>query len=161
MNGIIIFAIVNLINVIISTVKSLFTVKGGKFSASIVNAICFGFYTYVIIFTANGDINIHLKACIVAMVNLIGVFLVKFIEEKMKKDKLWIFNATIKRDSEVIRGIVKILKEMEIQLIYNEIVKDELYTLQIFSKNQKESEMITSILNNYKVKYYAIESKIN
>lgn len=79
----------------------------------------------------------------------------------MKKDKLWIFNATIKRDSEVIRGIVKILKEMEIQLIYNEIVKDELYTLQIFSKNQKESEMITSILNNYKVKYYAIESKIN
>ena len=79
----------------------------------------------------------------------------------MRKEKLWIFNATIKRDSEVIRGIVKILKEMEIQLIYNEIVKDELYTLQIFSKNQKESEMITSILNNYKVKYYAIESKIN
>ena len=50
---------------------------------------------------------------------------------------------------------------MEIKFIYNEIVKDELYTLQVFSKNQKESEMITSILNNYKVKYYAIESKID
>ena len=44
---------------------------------------------------------------------------------------------------------------------YNEILKDELYTLQVFSKNQKESEMIISILNNYKVKYYAIESKID
>ena len=48
---------------------------------------------------------------------------------------------------------------MEIKFIYNEIVKDGLYTLQVFSYEQKQSTMITSILNNYKIKYYAIESK--
>ena len=79
----------------------------------------------------------------------------------MKKDKLWIFTATVKDNNETIQKICKALKDMEIKFIYNEIVKDELYTLQVFSKNQKESEMITSILNNYKVKYYAIESKLD
>lgn len=158
---ILIFIIANFINVVLNTAKSLLTVKGGIFSASFINCITFGFYTYIVFLISNGDINIHIKAIIIAIINFVGVALVKFVEKKLKKDRLWIFTATVKDNNETIQKICKALKDMEIKLIYNEIVKDELYTLQVFSKNQKESEMITSILNNYKVKYYAIESKID
>ena len=161
LNGIILFAVINLINVIISTTKSLFTVKGGKISASVVNAVCFGFYTYVLVITANGEMSIHLKALIVTLANLVGVFIVKFIEEKMSKDKLWVFTATVKETSTTIDEIVNALKEMKIKLVYNEIVPNSLYSLQIFSNTQKESVVITSILANYNIKYYATESKIN
>lgn len=159
--AILVFIIANFINVILNTAKSLLTVKGGIFSASFINSITFGFYTYIVFLISNGDMNIHIKAIIIAVINFVGVALVKFVEKKLQKDRLWIFTATVKNNNEIIQKICKALKDMEIKFIYNEIIKDELYTLQIFSKNQKESEMITSILNNYQVKYYAIESKIN
>ena len=48
---------------------------------------------------------------------------------------------------------------MGIKLVYNEVVKDELYSIQIFSNTQKESAMIKSVLENYNVKYCAVETK--
>ena len=54
--------------------------------------------------------------------------------------------------------VVALLKYAKIKLVYSKVA-DELYTLQIFSNTQKESEMITSILNNYSIKYCAIETK--
>ena len=41
------FIVLSIVNVILQTVKSIVTVKCGKFSASIVNAVAFGLYTVV------------------------------------------------------------------------------------------------------------------
>ena len=41
------FIVLSIVNVILQTVKSIVTVKCGKFSASIVNAVAFGLYTIV------------------------------------------------------------------------------------------------------------------
>ena len=89
MDFIILFIILNIANVIIQTIKSIVTIKCGKTIASIVSAVAYGLYTYVVIFTAVDGINIHLKALITAGANLVGVFVVKLIEEKKAKDKLW------------------------------------------------------------------------
>lgn len=154
------FVILNLINVILSTVRSLTTVKGGKWVASIMNALCYGYYTIIIVITATYEMPILLKCIAVAVVNLVGVFTIKLCEEKMQKEKMWIFNATAKVNSTELLRVVELLKQAEIKLVYTKVT-NTLYTMQIFSNSQKESEMIKSILNNYNIKYCAIETKEN
>lgn len=77
----------------------------------------------------------------------------------MQKDKMWIYNATAKICTNKLYSVIQLLKEANIKLVYNTVVENELYTIQIFSNTQKESEMIKAILENYNIKYYAIESK--
>lgn len=158
-NFLLFFTALTFFNVIIQTVKSLATIKGGKWVAASVNAITYAVYTYVIFFTAVEGVALWQKALITGVCNFIGVLLVKWIEEKSAKDKLWIFQVTAKTDSDDIQKIGKLLKDCDIKFVYNEIVKDELYTMQIFSYTQKESEMITAVLKNFNVKYCAVETK--
>lgn len=158
MNFIIFFTLLTLANVIIQTLKTLVTVKGGKWSAATVNAITFALYTYVIFFTATDGIALWQKALITGVCNFVGVLGIKWLEEKTAKDKLWIFNCTAKIDNSQIVKITELLKTMDISLTYNEL-KNELYTLSIYSYTQKESEMIKSVLENYDVKYCIIETK--
>lgn len=89
MNILILFIILNIANVIIQTIKSIATIKCGKTVASIVNAVAYGLYTYVVFFTASDGIDLHTKAVVTAVANLVGVFVVKYVEEKKAKDKLW------------------------------------------------------------------------
>ena len=86
------------------------------------------------------------------------MFFVKFIEERLQKDRLWIFNCTAKVESADVIKITELLKSMDISLTYNQL-KDDLYTLSIYSYTQNESEMIKSVLKNYKIKYCVIETK--
>ena len=74
-----IFIGLNIFNVIVQTVKSLATVKCGKIIASLTNAVAYGLYTIVTIYMLC-ELPIWWKAGIVALCNLIGVFVVKWIE---------------------------------------------------------------------------------
>ena len=95
----IIFVIAQTLNVILNTVKSIVTVKGGKVAAAAVNAACFGLYTYIIVLTANSAFSTLVKCLVVAACNFIGVYGVKMVEEKMRKDKMWKIEMTIKNDA--------------------------------------------------------------
>ena len=88
MNLLILFIALNIVNVIMQTIKSIATVKGGKMLASVVNAITYGLYTVVIIYTVC-DLPLWQKVAIVALANFLGVYVVKYLEEKLRKDKLW------------------------------------------------------------------------
>lgn len=94
MKMLLLFIIVNVINVILQTVKSICTVKCGKMVAAFVNALAYGLYTFVIIFTTIDGISMWTKACIVAAANFCGVYVVKAIEEKLNKERLWKLEAT-------------------------------------------------------------------
>ena len=50
MKLLIIFIVLNIVNVIVQTFKSLATVKCGKTVASVVNAVAFGIYTVVLVY---------------------------------------------------------------------------------------------------------------
>lgn len=152
------FVVLNFINVLINTARSLTTVKGGKWIASLMNALCYGYYTVIIVITATYEIPLALKIVAVAIVNFIGVFTIKFCEEKIQKERMWIYNATAKMSTKEILDVVALLKYAKVKVLYMKVA-DELYTLQIFSNTQKESEMITSILKRYAIKYCAIETK--
>ena len=88
MNLLFTFIVLNVVNVILQTAKSICTVKCGKFMAAVANAAAYGLYTIVIIYTVC-DLPLWQKVLIVAGANFIGVFVVKAIEQKLEKEKLW------------------------------------------------------------------------
>ena len=155
MKLLVIFIVLNIANVIIQTVKSLVTVKAGKGMASIVNAIAYGLYTVVTVYLMC-DLDLWLKALIVALCNLVGVFIVKLIEEKTRKAKLW------KVETSVLKGyqkdIITLLVKADIPFNYIEGIGK--YTLfNIFCSTEKQSVAVKEILKTYKAKYFVSESK--
>lgn len=153
------FVILNFINVLVNTARSLCTIKGGKWVASIMNAVCYGYYTVIIFITATYEIPLSLKIIAVAIVNFIGVFTIKFCEEKMRKEKVWLFNVTAKVSADKIADVIYMLSIANIKFVYNTIIKNELYTLQVFSYSIEDSENITKILDINGIKYCATEVK--
>ena len=149
------FIILNILNVIIQTVKSIATVKCGKTAAAIINAVAYGLYTVVTVYMMC-ELELWLKALIVALANLVGVYVVKFLEEKARKDKLWKVEAT------VLRGWTK---ELHRALVVAEIPHNYLenvgkYTLfNIFCETQTQSTKAKHILDSFEAKYFVSESK--
>ena len=147
------FVILNIINVIIQTVKSLATVKCGKTVASIVNAVAYGLYTVVVVYTVC-DLPLWLKFAVVGVANLIGVYVVKLIEEKSRKDKLWQVQATIpKKYTNAVHLDLKDIPHSYIENIGN-------YTIfNFYCATQKDSIKVKEIINQYEAKYFVSESK--
>lgn len=149
------FIILNIVNVILQTAKSIATVKCGKEVAALVNALSYGLYTVVIVYT-NCDLALWAKVAVVASTNLIGVYMVKLVEEKLRKDKLWKIEATIPSPK------LKTLKaDAEFyDLSYTILPIDERFTLvNFYCKNQSESRTVSQILKDTNAKYFVTESK--
>jgi uncharacterized protein YebE (UPF0316 family) len=156
MKLLIIFIVLNIVNVIIQTVKSLATIKCGKTMASIINALAYGLYTVVVVYTMC-DLPLWSKAVIVGLCNLVGVYVVKLVEEKNRKDKLWKVEAT------VLRGWTKNLHKdlIEAEIPHNYLENVGKYTLfNIFCETQAQSAKAKEILSNYNAKHFVSESKI-
>ena len=152
MIAIIIFTVCSLVNVILSTMKTILTVRSTKIVASIINAVTYGFYAIVVKQLASLDLTVTVIVTIAT--NLIGVYLSMWLMDKMKKDCLWKISVTTKDKS-----IVKKIENFDIEYTMSPIQykKETYYSIEIFSKNQKDSTIIKNILNEYKVKYNITE----
>lgn len=147
------FIVLSILNVILNTIKSIVTVKGSPLVASLVNGLTFFVYTYVIIFT-NCELNMHLKAIITAVVNIIGVYVVKLIEEKARKDKLWKIEMTI--PTQYLEAVDFDLAEIP----HNYIKLSDKHTLfNFYCATQKETIKVKEIVNQYGAKYFISETK--
>jgi uncharacterized protein YebE (UPF0316 family) len=156
MNLLITFIILNIANVVIQTVKSIATIKCGKTVAALVNAVAFGLYTVVIVYT-NADLELWLKVVIVAVANLIGVYVVKFIEEKKRKDQLWKIEFTVLNSNTVDVDNLLILSKVPHNFIQN-VGKYTIFNA--YCATQKESESVKEIIKKYHAKYFVSETKI-
>ena len=152
MVAIIIFTVCSLVNVILSTMKTILTVRSTKIVASVINAVTYGFYAIVVKQLASLDLTVTVIVTIAT--NLIGVYLSMWLMDKMKKDCLWKISITTKDKS-----IVKKIENFDIEYTMSPIQykKETYYSIEIFSKNQKDSTIIKNILNEYKVKYNVTE----
>ena len=150
----IIFIILNITNVIIQTVKSLVTVKCGKTAAALINAAAYGLYTYVIVLTVC-DLPLWLKAIIVGACNLVGVYVVKLIEERARRDKLWKVEATI--PVEIAEKVKHDLRANG--LPHNYIDIEKYYLFNVYCENQEQSKVAKIILDYYNAKYFVSENK--
>lgn len=150
MKILVVFIVLSLINVIMSTIKSVLTVKSSKGVATLANAIYYSFYTLVIKQLASVD---YVTAFVVTLFcNLIGVYLGFVIMDLFKKDKVWRVTITAKSVNERKR-ICDELADYNIGII----AYDDIATFDVFSKSKKESEIVKTIIKEYKCKYFIQE----
>lgn len=148
----IIFFICSLINVMLSTLKTILTVKASKGVATIINAITYGFYAIVVKQLASLDLITTVTVTIIT--NIIGVYVSMWLLERTKKDCLWKISVTTKDNT-----LVEKLEKFSISYVMNPVQykKQTYYNIDVFSENQKDSSIIENILKEYKVKYNITE----
>lgn len=156
MKFLIVFIILSIINVVFSTVRSITTIKSGKTLASIISGGYFAFYNVMLVYTV-ADFPMWQKCVITFVCNVIGVFVVKLVEEKMRKDKLWKVEASILRNHQ--EDVCEMLNKAKIP--YNYIEGIGKYTIfNVFCSNQQQSTAVKEILKAYNAKYFVSESKV-
>lgn len=152
MNLLILFIILNIINVIVQTAKSIITVKGNKYVAAVVNAIAYGFYTVVVIYMLC-DLPLFTKAFIVALCNLVGVFVVKFIEEKSRKTKLWKIELTIPTP------YTRIVDQKLVDVPHSyQVLSPKHCIFTFYCASEEETLKVKEIVDKYKARYFVTEN---
>jgi uncharacterized protein YebE (UPF0316 family) len=147
------FIVFNAINVIIQTVKSLCTVKGGKLVAATANALAYGLYTYIVCLMVC-ELPMIWKALIIGTCNFIGVYFVKWLEEKVRKDKIWKIELTI--PTEYLTTVDTLL----IDIPHSYIQLSDKHTLfNFYCATQQETIEVKKIVDQYNAKYFISETK--
>ena len=154
MKLLILFIVMNILNVVIQTIKSIATIKCGKTAAALINALAYGLYTYIIVLT-NCDLSLLAKCLIVASANFVGVWVVKYFEEKARKDKLWKVEATIP-----VEVAEKVKHDLRANCLpHNYIDIEKYYLFNVYCENQEQSKVAKVVLDYYNAKYFVSESK--
>ena len=154
MKLLILFIVMNILNVVIQTIKSIATIKCGKTAAALINALAYGLYTYIIVLT-NCDLPLLAKCLIVASANFVGVWVVKYFEEKARKDKLWKVEATIP-----VEVAEKVKHDLRANCLpHNYIDIERYYLFNVYCENQEQSKVAKVVLDYYNAKYFVSESK--
>lgn len=155
MKLLVLFIVMNIINVVTQTIKSIATIKCGKTAAALVNAVAYGLYTYIIVLT-NCDLPLLAKCFIVAGANFVGVWVVKFIEEKARKDKLWKVEATVDyKDWENLN--YNLTNHF---LPHNYVMLGKKWVVfNIYCANQTQSAWAKKILDEHNAKYFVSEGR--
>lgn len=154
MSFVILYVALCLINVILQTVKSLCTVKCSTFISACANAIAYGLYTYVIVFTNADGLSLFGKALICASTNFIGVYIANFIFQ-------FAFSKPIKWKIEVS------IHNIDAPSFFDELHENELEyyicghwedwtTFAVFCKDKNESNTLKKMLPDT-AKYNVVE----
>lgn len=139
------------------TIKSIATVKCGKTIAAAVNAVTFGLYTVVLVYM-NCDLTLWEKVVVTAATNFIGVWVVKLVEEKMRKDKLWLVQATFPNWSD--KYLKRHAETHKLSYSSIELRDGEHIIYNFYCPTQQDSLYVKHLVKEYHGKYFASESKI-
>lgn len=156
-NAIMAFIAITIINVVASTIKSIITVKGNPLTASLTNAFYYSIYVYVMIFTVEGGLPTWAKALITFGCNFIGVFLVKYVESKREKTKLWLCKMTV--PAEAGEFVKKRLKDKDISNTYYEFPQFTVFDC--FCASREETQAVVQLCKAFDGKMFASENKLD
>lgn len=148
-----IFAIATVVNVTLSTIRSICTIKCGKWLSALSNAICYGFYPLIVMLTANGTVDIIINMAITAVANFVCVWLIKLVEEKAKKDKLWKVEVAIAK--EYTQDMHYILETIPHN--YTQVGNWTMFNC--YCETQEDTKLVVEVAKMYRGKISAYESK--
>nr|DAV40436.1 MAG TPA: hypothetical protein [Caudoviricetes sp.] len=149
------FITVQFINVIISTIKSILTVNGGKWTAGLVNATTYTMSAVLIKFIANQSYGVALTVTFIT--NIIGVPLAKWLLELRQKEKLWVFMATIS-GLDKLNELEKMLQSRNINYVLMKAMNQRTQA-SIYSGSRGESALVEEILHQLSINsYHKIET---
>lgn len=146
------FVGLSFINVVLHTLCSLLTITGTKRTAAIICAVTYGVYTVVIVYTAC-DLPLWLKVVITAATNYIGVYISKWIVDKLSKDKLWKIELAVKR-----KYSAPLTAELK-NIPYNCVNVGDWAMFNCYCSTQSQSQIVKDLCKKYNGKISAYESK--
>lgn len=150
-----VFVGLSIVNVVFSTIRSIVTINGSKTVASLISGGYFAFYNVMMIYTV-ADFPMWQKCLITFVCNVVGVWLVKWGEEKARKDKLWEVRGTLTTPINCM-AVCKDLDEANIPYNYIDVKKYIIFNC--YCATQADSVKIKKILNDWEMKYFVSESK--
>ena len=159
--NILIFIIATIINVTLSTIRSICTIKCGKWLSAISNAICYGFYPLIVMLTAKDTVTILANMAITAIVNFVCVWIIKWIEEKAKKDKMWKVEMAIPTvlgfniEDEIVKDTLK-----KNNIPYNYQCLGKWTVFNCYCMTQEQTKACAEIVKNTGGKISAYENKM-
>lgn len=147
-----VFFTMQFINVILSTMKTILTVKANKHIAMLINTVTYTFYSGVVKLLTEQSMVVVLA--VTFLTNVSGVYIAMFILEKARKDVLWKIEVTV--GNEVAEELHA--RMTEVPHSYIEVGKNTLFNF--YCATQKESARVKEIVNEYNAKYFVAESKM-
>lgn len=157
MNAILLFTIATVVNITLSTIRSLCTIKGGKWVSAITNALCYGFYPLIVMLTAKDTVSIIMNMVITGVANFVCVWIIKFIEEKAKKDKLWLVKMTIPK-----HNFQRVQNDLDnANIPYSWIDIDKYIIFDTYCNTQQDTTKAVLICKNAQGKVFATENKLS
>lgn len=152
MYAIIIFFILNLINVILGTMRSVLTVKSTPLVAVIINTLSYTFYSGIVKMTGEQAMAVVLATT--ALTNIIGVWVAKVLLNKMRKDKLWRFTISVRYDD--MGDFAKELTATNLPFGWS--MHGKWVTYDVYAETQNESLVIKDLCRKYNAKVFVSES---
>lgn len=149
-----IFVTIQMVNVIISTVKSILTVNGSKMCAAVVNAVSYTFANVVTKMLTQQPFEVIIATTL--FTNIIGVYAAKWLMEKTRKERLWTVMATIRSDHK--DDVENALQKRSIQYTLVRAENDRWF-INIFSHSKAESAMIREILHQWDIRHTIVENR--
>ena len=145
------FFIISLINVILSSTKSICTVRYGRGINVLANVVAYSFYTIVVKQTASLPLEITVIAT--AAANALGVWLSYVILDRIQKDRLWKIEVVIPK------GHTEALHEDLQDIPHNYIDIGPRSLFNFYCSTRAETSIVIKHCRTYKGNLFAIENK--
>ena len=144
-----IFFLMQFINVVLSTMKTVLTVKANVHVAMLINTATYTFYSGVVKLLTDQPMIIVLITTFVT--NVIGVYLAMYILKKTRKDVLWKIEVTIPTTE---------TEEVHACPIPHHYIPVGKYTkFEFYCDTQEDSKVVKDLVKKHNAKYFVAESK--
>lgn len=147
------FIILQFVNVILGTLRSLCTIKANLHVGMMMNVISYTFYTAVIKLLTEQSLVIVI--IVTAATNCIGFYIAQAMFNRLQKDKLWRITAAVSYEKG--KAIDLALSDYNIPFSVRTTENNKTSIFDIFSKTRGESILIKEVLTKNSAKYYVIE----
>jgi hypothetical protein len=145
------FFLISLINVILSSTKSICTVRYGRGVNVVANVIAYSFYTIVVKQTASLPLEITVLSTAIA--NALGVWLSYVVLDLIQKDRLWKIEVVVPRHCmEVLHVALNYVPHTFIEAGPKTIFN-------FYCNTKKETKEVVEQCKKYNGKFFAVENK--
>ena len=146
------FFMISLLNVILSSIKSICTVRYGRGVNVFTNVIAYSFYVIVVKQTA--DLPLTITIISTAAANALGVWLSYIILDRLQKDRLWKVEVVVpKCFTEKLHYELK-----DISHNYIELGPKTLFNF--YCETKSDTSRVTKYCKDFKGKFFAVENKL-
>ena len=146
------FFIISLINVILSSAKSICTVRYGRSINIVMNVVAYSFYTVVVKQTASLPLSTTIIATAIA--NSLGVWFSYVILDRLQKDRLW------KVEVVVPKCYTERLHYELNDIPHNYIELGPRTLFNFYCETKNDTSRVIKHCRDYRGKFFAAENKL-